>query len=284
MSREEIERIPFLRGAYEGLTKSERQIAAYIAQRPRRIMKETIPCIAAATGSSEITVSRFCKKLGFHWLQELKRALTAYLTANEMKEYHDIEASDSCRVVAEKVFQNLSEGLQDTLRLLDYETVDAAAAVLRRARRVAIYGFGNSATVCKDLAARYVRLGLTVQAYADPHMQVTSAALLTAADAVIAVSHSGASYELLQSVEAARNRGASIISITSHLQSPLAKLSDYCLHGMGREVNYSSEAGASRLIHMAIGDVLYTRMAMADPDAFAANMEQMRHEIMKKRR
>lgn len=61
MSREEIERIPFLRGAYEGLTKSERQIAAYIAQRPRRIMKETIPGIAAATGSSEITVSRFAK-------------------------------------------------------------------------------------------------------------------------------------------------------------------------------------------------------------------------------
>ena len=59
-------------------------------------------------------------------------------------------------------------------------------------------------------------------------MQVTSAALLSPDDAVIAVSHSGASQELLQSVQAAKDSGASIVVITSHAKSPLAKLADVC--------------------------------------------------------
>ena len=172
---------------------------------------------------------------------------------------------------------------QDTLALLDYDAVDDAARILRRARRVAVFGFGNSATVCRDIATRYLRLGLAIQAYADSHMQVTSAALLSPADAVIAVSHSGASQELLQSVQVAKDSGASVVVITSHAKSPLAKLADVCLCGMGREVRYSSEAGASRLIHMAIGDVLYTRIAMADAELFQDNMQKMRREITKKR-
>lgn len=52
---------------------------------------------------------------------------------------------------------------------------------------------------------------------------------------------------------------------------------------MGREVQYTSEAGASRLIHMAIGDVLYTRIAMQERSVFRGNMEKMRKEIGKKR-
>lgn len=283
MDEKAIQQFPVLRSAYGGLTKLERRIADYIIAAPEDVMEQTISDIAAATDSSEITVSRFCKKLGFSGLQELKLNLTAELSAAENKEFHDIHSTDRCHVVASKIFRNISEGLQDTISLLDYDAVDEAARMLRSARRIAVYGFGNSATVCRDIATRYLRLGFSIQAYADSHMQATSAALLSANDAVIAVSHSGASRELLQSVETARQCGAGIIVITSRAQSPLAKMAHVCLCGMGREVRYSSEAGASRLIHMAIGDVLYTRIAMADADAFQENMQKMRQEIAKKK-
>ena len=283
MDEKGIQQFPVLRSAYGGLTKSERRIADYIIAAPEAVIGQTISDIAASTGSSEITVSRFCKKLGFSGLQELKRNLAAEMSAAEKKEFRDITNGDQCRAVAAKVFQNISEGLQDTLSLLDYDAVDEAARILMQARRIAVYGFGNSATVCRDMATRYLRLGFSVQAYADSHMQVTSAALLTPGDAVIAVSHSGASAELLQSVETAKKSGAAVIVITSHARSPLANMADICLCGMGREVRYSSEAGASRLIHMAIGDVLYTRIAMANADTFQDNMQKMRREIVKKR-
>lgn len=283
MKDELILKIPMLRSVYKGLTKSERRIADYVANNTAKVMEQTVSEIAANTNSSDITVSRFCKKLGCSGLQELKLYLTAELSSVDTKEYHDICKHDTCQTVGDKIFQNISEGLQDTQSILDYDGVDRAADILRKARRIALYGFGNSGTVCRDMEIRFLRLGLVVQAYTDSHMQVTSAALLSEKDVVIAISHSGASVELLQSVNTAQKNGAKIIAITSHGQSPLAKISHICLCAMGREVKYSSEASASRLIHMAVGDILYTRIAMADTKQFDDNINKMRAEILKKR-
>ena len=86
-----------------------------------------------------------------------------------------------------------------------------------------------------------------------------------------------------QAAETAKQRGAAVIVITGHILSPLAKIADICLHGIGREANYSTEAGTSRMVHMDIGEVLYTRITMADSDGFRKNMECMWHETGKKR-
>lgn len=56
--------------------------------------------------------------------------------------------------VTSKIFSHC--GRSDTLQLLDGEAIDRAVAVLRQARRIAVYGFGNSATVCRDLTTRYL--------------------------------------------------------------------------------------------------------------------------------
>lgn len=282
MSVEDIQKFPVLRSAYGGLTKSERRIADYLAMNSETIRDLTVSDIAIATKSSDITVHRFCKKLGCTGLKELKFQLAPSISAGT-ELFRDIEAQDTTAVVAGKLFQNLTEGLVDTLKLLDYEAVDRACDIISHARRVYIYGFGNSATVCRDFAVRFVRLGLSVLDCADSHMQVTYAALSDERDVIIAISHSGATKELLQSVEAAKESGAAVIAITSHGNSPLTKLADITLFGMGREVKYTSEAGASRLIHMAIGDIIYTKIAMTQHQSFEKNMKKMRSEIKKKR-
>lgn len=279
---EKPRQLPIFRSAYNGLTKSERRIADYIMDNADKIMAETISELAAHTESSEITVSRFCKKLGFTGLQSLKIALAAELSAEETGG-EDISPCDSYESIAGKIFQNITDGLQDTLKLLDFQAVDEAVSLLLGARRIAVYGFGNSATVCRDIETRFLRFGMVVQAYSDAHQQVTSASLLEAQDAVIAVSHTGATLELLDTVRIAKERGAKVIAITSYAHSNLARLADIVLNGMGREVHYRSEAVASRLVHMAIADVLYTGIAMKMPDKYKENLSRMRAVIAEKR-
>lgn len=275
--------LPILRSVYQDLTKSEQRIASYIMENAAKIMEQTIPELAANTKSSEITISRFCKKLGFSGLQGLKIALAAELsTAGEM-EFREIGEKDTDEQVAAKVFQNIMDGLQDTLKILDFQQVARAVQVLQGARRVAVYGFGNSATVCKDIETRFMRFGMAIQSYADMSQQLTSASLLTDEDVVIAVSHTGATIKLLESVRVAKKAGAKVIVITSYAQSNLAKLGDVVLTGMGREVHYSSESVASRLIHMAISDVLYTALARSNPKGYHENIAKMRSVIAETR-
>ena len=283
MEKAQFVQLPILRSSYQDLTKSERRIADYIIENEKNIMEQTISDIAANTGSAEITVSRFCKKLGFSGLQSLKIALAGELFTPDESIYQDIHRTDSYESLAGKIFQNINDGLQDTLKLLDFKTIEKAVAVLCKARSVAVYGFGNSATVCRDIETRFMRFGMLIHAYEDSHMQVTSASLLTAADAVIAVSHTGATIELLQSVDIAKENNVPVIAITSYVHSPLAKRADFVLHGMGREVRYRSEAVASRLVHMAIVDLLYTGISLNDTEKYINHMKKMRQAIAKRR-
>lgn len=271
--------LPILRSVYQDLTKSEQRIASYIMENAVRIMEQTIPELAGNTKSSEITISRFCKKLGFSGLQALKIALAAELSNAGEMEFREIGDKDTEEQVAAKVFQNIMDGLQDTLKILDFQQVAKAVQVLQKARRVAVYGYGNSATVCQDIETRFMRFGMVIQAYADMSQQLTSASLLTKEDVVIAVSHTGATIKLLEAVRVAKRAGAAVIVITSYAQSNLAKLGDVVLTGMGREVHYSSESVASRLIHMAITDVLYTAMARSNPESYHDNIAKMRSVI-----
>ena len=234
--------LPVMRGSYAHMTRTEKRIADYVSTHVGEVMDQTISELAAAVGSSEITISRFCKKLGFSGLQSFKIALAAELYTQTETVYQDIDAADTNEIIVQKVFRNIMDGLQDTLKLLDYAAIERAALLIRSARRIAVYGFGNSATVCRDIETRFLRFGMVVQAYSDAHQQATSASLLTGKDVVIAVSHTGATLELLDTVRTARAAGAAVIIITSHVHSPLAKLGDIVLHGMGREVHYSSEA------------------------------------------
>lgn len=269
--------LPILRTSYENLTKSEKRIADCIAADVTAFIGMGVAEIADRTESSEITVNRFCKKLGYTGLQALKLAL-ASVPAEETASAEEFEQGDSYQHIAEKIFQNIQNGLADTLSLLDYDAVERAVGALLAARRIVVFGFGNSATICQDFETRFLRFGFIVEAYSDVHQQATVASLLSAEDVVVAISHSGATRDLLDTVAIGKATGAKVVSITSRTGSPLSKLSDIVLIGMGREVRYRSEATASRLVHMAVIDILYTGIALHRAD-YAANIEKMRAVI-----
>ena len=64
--------LPVMRGSYAHMTRTEKRIADYISEHMGEVMEQTISELAAAVGSSEITISRFCKKLGFSGLQSFR--------------------------------------------------------------------------------------------------------------------------------------------------------------------------------------------------------------------
>ena len=275
---------PLFRSSYENMTRTEKRIAEYIVTHEKTMMAETVASLASNTNSSEITISRFCKKLGFSGLQALKISLAADIaTADNNNSYHMILPTDTTDIIANRVFQNIMDGLTDSLKILDFTAVDKAADALLAARQILVYGFGNSANVCRDIETRFLRFGFLIHAYADAHLQATTAAYTKPDDVIIAVSHRGVTKELLESVEQAKKNGSTIIALTSYVHSPLAAKADIVLSGMGREVHFTSEAIASRLVHMSISDVLYTVIAKRMPDTYQENMTKMRKVIAKKK-
>lgn len=272
-----------MRSKYENMTKTEKKIIDFIMENQKEFLILTISELAEKIGISEISISRFCKKLDFSGLQSLKIAMASEVYTEKELVTQDINPQDDVKTISQKLFASITDGLKDTLSLLDYKEIERAIKLIASAHQICVYGFGNSFSVCKDIETRFMRLGIPIKAYCDIHMQVTASSLLTPSDLIICVSHTGANKDLLQSVTIAHKNKVPVISITSYMNSPLCNLSDVVLHGMGREVAYKSEAVASRLIHMAISDILYMGVYQRNLNKVYSNINKMRSAIAKRR-
>ncbi len=275
--------LPRIRSIVTGLTKAEQKVADYILANPGKVINLSITELAETTGGAEATIFRLCQKLGYKGYQRFKIALAGDLYTPAESVCKEVDPGDSLGTVAGKVFQSINEGLQDTLKILNQAALEQAVELLVAARRIDAYGCGGSAVIANDIEHRFMRFGVPVRAYADPHMQISSAALLEAEDVVIAISHTGSNRDLLDSVKMAKASGAKVIAITSHMKSPLSKLADISVYGTAKETEYRSEAMASRLVHLAIVDVLYVGVVLRMQERIGDNMEKIRQAIAVRR-
>ncbi|MCR5085747.1 MAG: MurR/RpiR family transcriptional regulator [Succinivibrionaceae bacterium] len=260
------------------MTKSDARIANYTAEHFHEVMSMTISDLAKGIGVSEITVSRFCRKLGLPGLQALKISLAG--TSPNFDFVSDISEHDSNEQITSKIFKSIEEGLDKTLKLINFRAIDQAVDIMSSRPRLLLFGYGNSATVALDLATRLVRLGFSTEMSSDPHQQVTLAEICDPdRTAVLAISHTGSSNNLVESLSIARSRGCKVILLTSHERSPAANEADVVLLGVGPEVTNNSEATVSRLVQMAVGDALYTKLSLMNPKLYSASINRMRDGI-----
>lgn len=275
--------LPILRSRYKNLTKSEQKIADYILEYPKEVMGMTISELAENAGSAEITVSRFCHKLGFNGFQRLKQALAGDIFSPVSALSKEVDDNDTMQGITQSVFLNTIEALQNTSKMLNYLDLEKAVTIISKSKRIDAYGYGGSGIIAQDIEHRFMRFGLQIHSYTDPHLQIASAALLGKNDTVIAISHTGASADMLSVLEVAKNAGAKIIVITSYVASPVTKYADVILAGIAEETTYRSEAMASRLVHLSIVDTLYSGVIQKCTEPFVSNMAKVRAAIAKEK-
>ncbi len=141
---------------------------------------------------------------------------------------------------------------------LDENFVKAVKLLLNTKGRVVLTGVGKSGLICKKIAATLSSTG-TPSFFLHP----TDAAhgdlgMLRGEDAVIAVSHSGETPELLSIVPLIKSFGIPVIAITSSLDSTLARLSDIVLNlGVKKEAcPYNLAPTTSTTATLALGDAI----------------------------
>ncbi|WP_156421780.1 SIS domain-containing protein, partial [Aureimonas ureilytica] len=118
--------------------------------------------------------------------------------------------------IAQKVFRTSIHALEETLSILDPEAFERAADLIFAARQRDLYGIGGSAQIARDVAHKFLRIGVRTSVFDDAHMMLMSAALLTEGDVAIAFSHSGQTTAVLEPLELARKRGARTIALTNY--------------------------------------------------------------------
>lgn len=264
------------------LRRSEARVAKAVMRNPAASVHKTLAELAAEAQVSEPTVIRFCRSVGFRGFREFRVKFAQAVAAQDKFAAAAVTAGDPQQDLIGSIFGNHLNTLVKVRDALDLELVLRAVDILAAAQRIEFFGVGASGVVAMDAQHKFFRLGLPTVAYTDPHMQLMSATTLRPGDAVVAVSHTGRTKDILQSVFTAKDAGASVIAITSP-GSPLADAASLTLPVAAAEDTDLYTPMMSRLAHLAVIDVLVTGIALTGGNEMVERLRRLKRQLQVKR-
>ena len=251
----------------------ETKIADHVVASPYHMIRMSTEEIARASGTSQASIIRFCQKLGYTGIKELKIILAQEVgnlvsTSENWGLIHPTALSSTELPpepdFVEGILQQSIEGLQRSVVTLDRKMLDAAIQAIAEARIVDIYGAGESYVVAKDLQIKLRRLGVIANVDPNSHLQSISATSLQAGDVAIGISFSGCTKDTLDAMKFASQSGATAIAITNFSEFPLAENADIVLETNAVDVLSSYGITPSRLSQHFVVDLVVEGLLVAE--------------------
>ena len=163
--------------------------------------------------------------------------------------------------------------ISNTKSLIDRKQVDKAIARIEKADRIFLYGVGSSGIAAIELQNKLLRFGKVANAFTDSHFQIMNSSITTNKDIIIALSLSGSTQDVIDSLTIAKKNRTKIIAITNHIMSPIAQLADYVLLTAGRETLLDGGSLIAKISQLYVIDVLCTGYALKNKEE-AMKMKQ----------
>ena len=258
--------------SYDSFFESEKKIAKYMINHYDKVVDMTVGELAQASGSSEASVSRFCRKIGAKGFHHLKISI-----AKEMVDAHLTDTNLSNRISAREMEQSLqnilankTEELKQTVSMMDPAVLDAVLTRVNQARIVQFVAAGNTIPVALDGAFKLNQIGILAVAQTIWEAQVGFTYNLGKEEVVIAISNSGESREVVMTIEAAKEKGATVVAITNNEQSSVAKRCDFHITTATREKVFLDGYCFSRVSATLVVEILYLFLTSMRPDAYAS--------------
>lgn len=238
---------------------TEQRIVDYILDHREEAPTMTAAQLARRSGTSEATISRFCKHLGFDNYRSFQFSLGRDLTLKHNGLDLDGEISlDNVEDSLKSILATKMGELEATLRGIDGATVRNVVKRLAGANVIQIAAVGNTNSVALDATFKFSQLGLRCTTHEVNEIAVGFALTMQPKDALLVISNSGRSQRLMRVAQAAKNRGACVIVITGDEQSPLARLASYVLRTVNHEALLTTgDFAFSKISAMAIIETLY---------------------------
>jgi DNA-binding MurR/RpiR family transcriptional regulator len=203
------------------LSASERRVAEFMANHPEVVVSCSAVELGTRTETSDATVVRTTKALGYRGLRELKRSLLQVFTRQR-----DLAATMDSRLDRVSGSDDQLAGvLDDSVELVGHlrDTVDPAAwqraaDAVRSATAVTAYGIGPAACVASYLSLSLTRIGVPARAVDMTGFRLADELTsLHKGDVVVVFAPLREFREISVVVDYAREVGAAVVLVTESL-------------------------------------------------------------------
>ena len=278
-----VHQVNFITEKYADLRKSEVKVAESVLQKADEVIHFSVSQLAEQAKVSDPTVIRFCRALGFKGFQDFKIHLAQSIIPPVRTIHESMNEQEEAPELVRKVFAANQDAIQSTLSTLDFATVQKAIEDLSHADKIIFHGLAGSAAVAMDAHHKFFRIGIPCEWYSDTHMAIMAGAMMKPGQVFVAISHSGSTHDVIESVQAAKNAGATTIGIVSYAKSPLSKVVTHTLLVGSSETGFRFEPMASRIAQLCVIDVLSVGVSLLRSDQVISNLNKSRAAIANKR-
>jgi DNA-binding MurR/RpiR family transcriptional regulator len=240
--------------------------------------------VARSAAVSDAMVVKIAKKLGFTGYRDFRTGLVEYRNLPTADLHREVSPEDSSAEIVQKVFRTAINALEETLSILDPDAFDRAVDLIYGARQRDFYGIGGSAQIARDVAHKFLRIGIRASVFDDAHMMLMSASMLGPDDVAIGFSHSGSTTAVLEPLALARRRGARTIAVTNYGGSPITRIAEVVLCSTAQGSPLLGENAAARIAQLNTLDAVFAAVAQRDLAAAEANLASTMDAVREKRR
>lgn len=249
--------IAMIESFYPSLSKTEKKIADYMIEEKGKIIYQTLLEISKNIHVGEASIMRFVRKIGYNGFQDLKLEIAKEDRPQEQETYeHYID----------EVAGNMVNTIANTKTVLDPKQLNIAIDLIVHAQRLMYYGVGSSGLAASELQNRLMRLGKIGVSVSDSHFQLMHSSVSGEKDVIIALSLSGYTEDIIDSLRLAKKNKAKIIAITNYVLSPVAQLADSVLLTAGKENPLDGGSLVAKISQLYIIDLLCTGYAIKNKE------------------
>ena len=253
---------------HRGYSESEQRIVNYILEHQSEAPRLTAAQLSRAAATSEATVSRFCRKLGFGSFRSFQFSLARDLESQRNEGLTDEVSLDNMEQSLKNILAAKVSELNATIDGIDHDTLAAVVHALKHAGVIEFAAVGNTNAVALDATFKFSQLGLRCMASTISETSIGFALTLRPGDVIVLISNSGKSRRLNRMAKAARNCGATVLVISSDSKSPLARLADYTFNTVNHEALLTTgDFAFSKMSATMIIEVIYNFLLPEIEDA-----------------
>ena len=258
MDEPKTEVLTLINSRFASMSKSEQRVAQYIQGNPDEIVMLSLQALAGKCGTSDATVLRFCRSLGYSGFQDMKSTFIPELLRRGVNPTPELtNAADPSAAYSAR----LAEDTRRTMSLLSQDTVNTIAEALVCSSRNLMVGLAGSAGVGRIFADTLSSAGVPATAISDRVEIERACDTIRPGQVVIGISHSGETPEVIAALHRSRERNAVTVGMTNYSPSSVEKAATHVLLTSVAEGLLGSYSCHPRILELVVLEMLMASVA-----------------------
>lgn len=235
-------------------TVSENEISQFVINNPDFVITNTITNLAKKIGTSEASINRFCKKVGYKGFNNFKIALAQNNHYSNMRKENSLNADSS---IIESMSLDYIQLIKNTSAMLNEESLNNSVELIKEAETIHVISLINTSFIANELAFKLSLIGLKVKSHIDKLDIHLCTSNLSSKDLLIVIAPTLLCNDIYPALMMAREREAKIISITSTDSPKLDDIVDVKLITPDKIIANNSLALSNSLMLLFTIDLIY---------------------------